>query len=65
MDSPFCDAMNPAEGKTAKVGSGGMIVSSKAARNIPSYRYLPKISLIHDIADSYGSNQHEGILVCP
>ena len=33
---PCCDAKNPAVGNMAKVGIGGIIVSIRAARKIPS-----------------------------
>lgn len=33
---PCWDAKNPAVGNTARVGIGGTIVSSKAAKKIPS-----------------------------
>ena len=33
---PCCDARNPAVGNIARVGIGGITVSIKAAKNIPS-----------------------------
>ena len=52
---PFCDAMNPAVGNTASVGTGGTMVSIRAARNMPSYRCPPRISAIHARNSSNGS----------
>ena len=47
MPKPFCDAINPAVGKTAIVGIGGIIVSSSAARKTPKQRYSESNSEIH------------------
>ena len=35
-DNPFCDAKKPAVGNTARVGIGGTMVSSNAAKKTPS-----------------------------
>ena len=45
--NPFCEAINPAVGKTAIVGIGGIIVSINAAMKTPANRYSESKSEIH------------------
>jgi len=57
IENPSWEAKNPAVGNTAKVGIGGTMVSSSAAKNTPSYKWPARNSPIQRTKESKGSNK--------